>query len=185
MGLEWYLISLAYRQLWACAFSVHKVDRKKDTMETKTLQDIINEQKTERTLRGSDYSNYGSKKKLLEAQTLATEVTDVLVQIKNTFSFSIHKDHKYIIVTIVKNKVYSFLVVDTETMAVTVTTTIRQAKKIVAEFIAQSEVEVKPEAISEEPAVATETEAPVVAEAPLEVVGVETPKSKKHSRKNR
>lgn len=97
---------------------------------SKSLMDIINNQSTERRTRGSNYTEFTSKKKLFEAGFLTDEQQGVINQLKNTFVFNAHNAHRYLIITMLEReaKSYKFLIVDLTTMAVEEAPSIKEAK---------------------------------------------------------
>lgn len=97
----------------------------------RTLMDVIAEQETGR--RTSDFTEYTSKKKFIEGGEVNEEVTNLLAQIKNTFTYNVHKGGKYVIITTVKDKNYCYMVVNVETKIIEIADagSIKNAKAMV------------------------------------------------------
>jgi hypothetical protein len=104
-----------------------------------TLMDIVNNQST--TKRASDFTEYNSKKKLVEAGVLTASQQEMVMKLKGTFTFHIHNSKKYLVITLFNssNKEYNFLVVKLDTMEVIESDTIKNAKQIVLEKIKEEE----------------------------------------------
>lgn len=97
-----------------------------------TLNDLINQQVTTGG-RGGKYVNYTSKKALMDAKVLTTTQADVIGKLKNCFSFSLHNNKQWLVITMYysNNKTYSYLAVNLDTLAVTTYSKIAEAKKYI------------------------------------------------------
>lgn len=98
------------------------------------LEDII---AIQTTTRGSNYTTYDSKKKLMAANILTPEQTKVLEQLKNTFLFNVHNDKKYMVITMYysKDKETKFYVYNMHTHTFAELPSVKIAKQYVAELI--------------------------------------------------
>lgn len=103
---------------------------------SRTLQDVIDSQVTTRRTRNGNYVEYSSKKKLFAANILSDELKATIEQLKNTFSFSAHKDNSYLIITLYDReaKAYKFLIVNMANQEVETAESIKLAKIRVAEL---------------------------------------------------
>lgn len=166
-----------------------------------SIMDLINAQETTRRTRTSQFTEYTSKKKLEESQSLTKEQIAAISQIKNTFSFSLDKSHKYLIITLYNrtaDKKYSFFILNLETMTGNSAESIKTAKETVLKLLGQTNVVVEEikeaidAAVEAEEQVATEPVAEEVVEtaeeqtesAESEVVE-ETAKEEKSNKRNR
>lgn len=102
-----------------------------------TLNEIISAQTTGRST-VKQFMEYNSKKKLLESKLFDETVTKYIKDLKNTFTFSVHKDLRYIVITMYysTSKSYKFFVLDTETLQVAEAESVKIAKKEVLELVA-------------------------------------------------
>lgn len=133
-----------------------------------SIMDLISSQETTRRTRTSQFTEYSSKKKLFESQTLSAEKQEQINQIKNTFSFSLDKSHKYLIITLYNrnaDKKYSFFILNLETMTGLTADSIKKAKETVLGLLGE-----KPEVIEEEIAATEQPAEEVKAEEVLEPV---------------
>lgn len=142
-----------------------------------SIMDLINSQETTRRTRTSQFTEYSSKKKLFESQTLSAEKQEQINQIKNTFSFSLDKSHKYLIITLYNrnsDKKYSFFILNLDTMTGVAADSIKKAKETVLKLLGE-----KPEVVEEE--VATTEQEEVKAEEVAEPVEAEEVKEEVES----
>lgn len=102
----------------------------------KTLEQVINEQVS--TSRTSSFTEYNSKKKLLESGLLLEGQMEFIKQLKNTFTFYLHEGKRFLVVTMYYSttKTYGFLVVDLATQLVAQAESVKTAKQAVLELIA-------------------------------------------------
>lgn len=92
----------------------------------------ILQQQTTNTVK-SNYTNYSSKKQLLTStqfNSLSSNVQNFIIQLKNCFSFSVHNNLQYIVITMyfTSTKQYSFYVVNCTQCTVVQFNTIQQSK---------------------------------------------------------
>lgn len=164
------------------------------------LEDII---AIQTTTRGSNYTTYDSKKKLLAANVLTPEQTKVMEQLKNTFLFNLHNDKKYMVITMYysRDKETKFYVYNMHTHTFAELPSVKIAKQYVAELIKKDcetvvedventdTTETTPENPVEDVVVETVTEEPVVEEVVVVVENTDTTpvvnnnKSRKNGRK--
>jgi len=104
---------------------------------TTTLDKVINEQTTGRASH-KQFLEYNSKKKLVESKLFDEKITKYIEQLKNTFTFSVHKDLRYVVITMYysTSNTYKFLVLDTETLQVAQAESVKVAKQEVLNLIA-------------------------------------------------
>lgn len=104
---------------------------------TATLEDVISAQATGRSTI-KQFLEFNSKKKLVESKLLNENVIEYIKKLKNTFTFYVHKDLRYIVITVYysTSKTYKFLVLDTETLQVAEADSVKIAKKEVMELVA-------------------------------------------------
>lgn len=100
----------------------------------KTLDEVISEQVT--TSRTSSFKEYNSKKKLLASGLLNEQQVTFIQQLKNTFTFYLHNDGDFLVVTMYysNTKSYAFLVVDLTTLKVAQAESVKLAKQGVLEL---------------------------------------------------
>ena len=87
--------------------------------------------------RTSNFVNYASKKQLQNAGVLNDEAMKFIMDIKNTFSFAVHKDLRYVAVTLyyASTKKYGFIVIDLNNKAIAEVASIKQAKQEITELV--------------------------------------------------
>lgn len=139
-----------------------------------SIQDTIATQ--EKATRTSAFVEYNSKKKLFAAGILTPEQEQYITQLKGTFTFHMHTDNRYLVVTMYYSatKTYGFIIVDLATLQCAQADSIKNAKKGVLEVIAgNSTEEVKTEENNEQETTTTE---PEVTETPNEPGEEEKPK---------
>ena len=93
-----------------------------------SIQEIIESQSKVR--KSSQFIEYGSKKQILETSSLSDEHKKFIKELKGTFSFALHTSNKYLIVTLFnsKDKKYSYIIVDLETLNCAECDSIKNAK---------------------------------------------------------
>lgn len=100
----------------------------------KTMDQVITEQAV--TSRTSSFTEYNSKKKLLESGVLSDKQSEFIKQLKNTFTFYLHTDGDFLVITMYysNTKKYGFLVVDLNTLKVAEAESVKLAKQGVLEI---------------------------------------------------
>lgn len=100
----------------------------------KTMEQVIGEQVS--TSRTSSFTEYNSKKKLLECGVLNEKQSTFIQQLKNTFTFYLHNDGDFLVITMYYSttKKYGFLVVDLNTLKVAEAESVKLAKQGVLEL---------------------------------------------------
>ena len=100
----------------------------------KTMEQVIGEQVG--TSRTSSFTEYNSKKKLLASGILTEKQSTYIQQLKNTFTFYIHNDNDFLVITMYYSttKKYGFLVVDLNTLKVSVVESVKVAKQAILEI---------------------------------------------------
>lgn len=124
-----------------------------------------------RATRVKNFTEFTSKKKLEDAAVLTPAQLEEVKKIKGTFTFALHNDGRYMVVTLYHanaEKKYQFLILDLETSQVAECDSVKNAKAAVMELVNTTPAEGK----AEEEAPATEEEQNTE----------EAPKSKKSKR---
>ena len=111
-----------------------------------------------RATRVKNFMEFTSKKKLEDAGVLTPAQLEEVKKIKGTFTFALHNDGRYMVVTLYHanaEKKYQFLILDLETMQVAECDSVKNAKAAVMELVnaaatAPQEAEKAEEAHSEE-----------------------------------
>lgn len=105
------------------------------------IQEVVANQETHK--RTHEFTEYSSKKKLFESNILNDTQKQYIEQLKGTFAFNLHKDNRYVIITMFysRDKRYGFLIVDLETLQCAEGESIKTAKKDVLELVASQEVD--------------------------------------------
>ena len=111
-----------------------------------------------RATRVKNFMEFTSKKKLEDAGVLTPAQLEEVKKIKGTFTFALHNDGRYMVVTLYHanaEKKYQFLILDLETLQVAECDSVKNAKAAVMELVnaaatAQQEAEKAEEAHSEE-----------------------------------
>lgn len=111
-----------------------------------------------RATRVKNFMEFTSKKKLEDAAVLTPAQLEEVKKIKGTFTFALHKDGRYMVVTLYHanaEKKYQFLILDLETLQVAECDSVKNAKAAVMELVnaaatAPQEAEKAEEAHSEE-----------------------------------
>ena len=111
-----------------------------------------------RATRVKNFMEFTSKKKLEDAGVLTPAQLEEVKKIKGTFTFALHNDGRYMVVTLYHanaEKKYRFIILDLETLQVAECDSVKNAKAAVMELVnaaatAQQEEEKAEEAHSEE-----------------------------------
>ena len=136
---------------------------------TSNINDFASTQS--RATRVKNFTEFTSKKKLEDAAVLTPAQLEEVKKIKGTFTFALHNDGRYMVVTLYHanaEKKYQFLILDLETLQVAECDSVKNAKAAVMELVNDTPAEGK----AEEEAPATEEEQDKE----------EAPKSKKNKR---
>ena len=110
-----------------------------------------------RATRVKNFMEFTSKKKLEDAAVLTPAQLEEVKKIKGTFTFALHNDGRYMVVTLYHanaEKKYQFLILDLETLQVAECDSVKNAKAAVMELVNATPAEEK----AEEEAPATEEE---------------------------
>lgn len=101
-----------------------------------TLKDVISTQTTGRST-VKQFTEYTSKKKLLESGILDEKVATYIKELKNAFDFHVHKDLRYMVISVYcsTNKSYKFFVLDMQTLQVAEVQSIKIAKKEIMQLV--------------------------------------------------
>lgn len=123
---------------------------------TSNINDFASAQS--RATRVKNFTEFTSKKKLEDAAVLTPAQLEEVKKIKGTFTFALHNDGRYMVVTLYHanaEKKYQFIILDLETMQVAECDSVKNAKAAVMELVsaaapAPQEEEKAEEAHSEE-----------------------------------
>lgn len=110
-----------------------------------------------RATRVKNFMEFTSKKKLEDAGVLTPAQLEEVKKIKGTFTFALHNDGRYMVVTLYHanaEKKYQFLILDLETLQVAECDSVKNAKAAVMELVNATPAEEK----AEEEAPSTEEE---------------------------
>ena len=122
---------------------------------TSNINDFASAQS--RATRVKNFTEFTSKKKLEDAAVLTPAQLEEVKKIKGTFTFALHNDGRYMVVTLYHanaEKKYQFLILDLETLQVAECDSVKNAKAAVMELVNATPAEEK----AEEEAPATEEE---------------------------
>lgn len=122
---------------------------------TSNINDFASTQS--RATRVKNFTEFTSKKKLEDAAVLTPAQLEEVKKIKGTFTFALHNDGRYMVVTLYHanaEKKYQFLILDLETSQVAECDSVKNAKAAVMELVNATPAEGK----AEEEAPATEEE---------------------------
>ena len=122
---------------------------------TSNINDFASTQS--RATRVKNFTEFTSKKKLEDAAVLTPAQMEEVKKIKGTFTFALHNDGRYMVVTLYHanaEKKYQFLILDLETLQVAECDSVKNAKASVMELVNATPAEGK----AEEEAPATEEE---------------------------
>lgn len=139
---------------------------------TSNINDFASTQS--RATRVKNFTEFTSKKKLEDAAVLTPAQLEEVKKIKGTFTFALHNDGRYMVVTLYHanaEKKYQFLILDLETLQVAECDSVKNAKAAVMELVNATPAEGK----AEEETPATEEENNTE----------EAPKSKKSKRSSK
>ena len=123
---------------------------------TSNINDFASTQS--RATRVKNFTEFTSKKKLEDAAVLTPAQLEEVKKIKGTFTFALHNDGRYMVVTLYHanaEKKYQFIILDLETLQVAECDSVKNAKAAVMELVnaaktAPQEEEKAEEAHSEE-----------------------------------
>lgn len=122
---------------------------------TSNINDFASTQS--RATRVKNFTEFTSKKKLEDAAVLTPAQLEEVKKIKGTFTFALHNDGRYMVVTLYHanaEKKYQFLILDLETSQIAECDSVKNAKAAVMELVNATPAEGK----AEEEAPATEEE---------------------------
>lgn len=122
---------------------------------TSNINDFASTQS--RATRVKNFTEFTSKKKLEDAAVLTPAQLEEVKKIKGTFTFALHNDGRYMVVTLYHanaEKKYQFIILDLETSQVAECDSVKNAKAAVMELVNAAPAEEK----AEEEAPATEEE---------------------------
>ena len=103
---------------------------------TSNINDFASTQS--RTTRVKNFTEFTSKKKLEDAAVLTPAQLEEVKKIKGTFTFALHNDGRYMVVTLYHanaEKKYQFIILDLETMQVAECDSVKNAKAAVMELV--------------------------------------------------
>ena len=103
---------------------------------TSNINDFASTQS--RATRVKNFTEFTSKKKLEDAGVLTPAQLEEVKKIKGTFTFALHNDGRYMVVTLYHanaEKKYQFLILDLETMQVAECDSVKNAKAAVMELV--------------------------------------------------
>ena len=96
---------------------------------------------TQKNSRAKNFMEFTSKKQLENADILNPQELEFVKSIKGTFSFALHKEERYMAITLYKasaERKYNFLIVDLHEMAIAEADSIKQAKADILELVAEN-----------------------------------------------
>ena len=102
-----------------------------------------------RATRVKNFMEFTSKKKLEDAAVLTPAQLEEVKKIKGTFTFALHNDGRYMVVTLYHanaEKKYQFLILDLETLQVAECDSVKNAKAAVMELVNAAATELQEEA---------------------------------------
>lgn len=103
---------------------------------TSNINDFASTQS--RATRVKNFTEFTSKKKLEDAAVLTPAQLEEVKKIKGTFTFALHNDGRYMVVTLYHanaEKKYQFLILDLETLQVAECDSVKNAKAAVMELV--------------------------------------------------
>ena len=103
---------------------------------TSNINDFASTQS--RATRVKNFTEFTSKKKLEDAAVLTPAQLEEVKKIKGTFTFALHNDGRYMVVTLYHanaEKKYQFLILDLETYQVAECDSVKNAKAAVMELV--------------------------------------------------
>ena len=113
---------------------------------TSNINDFASTQS--RATRVKNFTEFTSKKKLEDAAVLTPAQLEEVKKIKGTFTFALHNDGRYMVVTLYHanaEKKYQFLILDLETLQVAECDSVKNAKAAVMELVNATPAEEKAE----------------------------------------
>lgn len=126
----------------------------------------------QRAVKAKQFTEFGSKKQLQDADILTDKELRFVTSIKGTFSFALHKDGRYMAVTLYRvigeERKYNFLVLDLQAQAVAEVSSIKEAKAEILALVEETEATEEP---AEEAAPAEEAPAEEVTDPVAEILG--------------
>lgn len=92
-----------------------------------------------RTARTSNYTNYASKKQLLNANVLTAQQAQFVSSLVNCFCFALHNNKQYLVITFyyASTKSYAFAVANLHNNSIAPVNSVAQAKQAVNALVAQ------------------------------------------------
>lgn len=103
---------------------------------TSNINDFASTQS--RATRVKNFTEFTSKKKLEDAAVLTPAHLEEVKKIKGTFTFALHNDGRYMVVTLYHanaEKKYQFIILDLETLQVAECDSVKNAKAAVMELV--------------------------------------------------
>lgn len=103
---------------------------------TSNINDFASTQS--RATRVKNFMEFTSKKKLEDAAVLTPAQLEEVKKIKGTFTFALHNDGRYMVVTLYHanaEKKYQFIILDLETLQVAECDSVKNAKAAVMELV--------------------------------------------------
>ena len=103
---------------------------------TSNINDFASTQS--RATRVKNFTEFTSKKKLEDADVLTPAQLEEVKKIKGTFTFALHNDGRYMVVTLYHanaEKKYQFIILDLETLQVAECDSVKNAKAAVMELV--------------------------------------------------
>ena len=103
---------------------------------TSNINDFASAQS--RATRVKNFTEFTSKKKLEDAAVLTPAQLEEVKKIKGTFTFALHNDGRYMVVTLYHanaEKKYQFIILDLETLQVAECDSVKNAKAAVMELV--------------------------------------------------
>lgn len=113
---------------------------------TSNINDFASTQS--RATRVKNFTEFTSKKKLEDAAVLTPAQLEEVKKIKGTFTFALHNDGRYMVVTLYHanaEKKYQFLILDLETSKIAECDSVKNAKAAVMELVNATPAEGKAE----------------------------------------
>ena len=113
---------------------------------TSNINDFASTQS--RATRVKNFTEFTSKKKLEDAAVLTPAQLEEVKKIKGTFTFALHNDGRYMVVTLYHanaEKKYQFIILDLETFQVAECDSVKNAKAAVMELVNATPAEEKAE----------------------------------------
>lgn len=150
---------------------------------TTDIEEFTTVQKTERV---KHFTEYTSKKQLENAGVLEAEELNFVKSIKNTFTFALHEEKRYMAITLYKanaEKKYGFLVLDLQAKAIAQVESIKTAKTEILALVAENKATAQ-EQTTEQQTNEQEVDAQTTEDTATEQETSEKPEKSKRGRKN-